>query len=157
MGHYVMVSLWCASSLSNTKFSFLYLRMNNNIVERIWCSVKKKLPDGWGRPLGHINLTNRNKMVAQLRSCPFFFFCIKWSLHLLSFKVHGLQITWKISSLYSNLYFAHPFVFYWLLQWYQSTPAGVTPKTNHTWSWIYIFFYCNIGKAKWPTGWAKYV
>ena len=29
MGHYVMVSLWCESLLTNTRFHFLYFRMNN--------------------------------------------------------------------------------------------------------------------------------
>ena len=29
MGHYVMVSLWCESLSNNTRFCFLYFRMNN--------------------------------------------------------------------------------------------------------------------------------
>ena len=29
MGHFVMVSLWCASLSTNTRFRFLYFRMKN--------------------------------------------------------------------------------------------------------------------------------
>ena len=39
MGHYVMVSLWCESFLTNIS---LYFKMNNIIVKCVWCYIKKK-------------------------------------------------------------------------------------------------------------------
>ena len=40
MGHYVMVSLWYESLLTNTRFLFI---LEWTIVKRIWCWTKKKI------------------------------------------------------------------------------------------------------------------
>ena len=88
MGHCVglMVSLWCAFLSTNTRFRFLYFRMNNCLAYTMLYQVKE-LPNDSGRPLSYNDLTKKNKMAATKKQCFFFVFCIELSVHLLSFKV----------------------------------------------------------------------
>ena len=60
MGHFVTVSLRCASiSLStNTRFRFLYFRMNNFEAYKM-LHQEKELPNDPGRPLSYNNFTDK--------------------------------------------------------------------------------------------------
>ena len=49
MGHFVMVSLWYASSSTNTRFRFLYFRMNNSWAYTM-LHQEKELPNDSGMP-----------------------------------------------------------------------------------------------------------
>ena len=94
MGNYAMVSLWCESLLTNTRFRF---NNNNNdfviiewtIVAHLMLDQQKELPNDSGRPLSYNNFTDKKQNEAVL----FCVFCIELSLHLPLFKVRGLQKT----------------------------------------------------------------
>ena len=103
MGHFVMVSIWCASISTSSRFRFLYFRMNNCKANATLHQVKE-LPNDSGRPLSYNKLPIKNKMAATKKQCFFFFFffffffcvfCIEPSLHLPSFKVRGFTNNYK--------------------------------------------------------------
>ena len=85
MDHFVMLSLWCASLSTNTRFRFLYFRTNNCSVHMM-LHQEKKLPNNSGRPLSYNNFTDK-KNGCYKKQHFFAFFGIKLSFHLLSFKI----------------------------------------------------------------------
>ena len=130
-----MVSLWCEFLLTNTRFHFLYFRVNNCYMCICWYVKKKSFQTTLGGFYVLISLPIKSKMTAAKKQCFFLFVCLfvfSFSVlnsvftYLPSFKVRGLQITinfalvWiNISSRHSNLNFAHHLVIhviYWLLQ-----------------------------------------
>ena len=58
MGQYVMVSLWCESLLTNTRFRFLYFRMNT-CYTHLMLHQEKELSNDSGRPLSYNNFTDK--------------------------------------------------------------------------------------------------
>ena len=88
--HFVKVSLWYASLLTNTRFRFLYFRI---IVKRIWCYIKtKSFQKTQGGFQVIIILPIKSKMAAAKKQC--FLRFLYWNESSLpSFKVRGLQMT----------------------------------------------------------------
>ena len=60
MGHYDMVSLWYASLLTNTRFRFLFFRMNNCLLY-LMLHKGKELPNDSVRPLSYHNFTDKKQ------------------------------------------------------------------------------------------------
>ena len=91
-GHFVKVSLWYASLLTNTRFRFLYFSISI-IVKRIWCYIKTKrfqMTQGGYQVI--IILPIRSKMAAVKKQC-FLRFLYWTESSPPSFKVCGLQMT----------------------------------------------------------------
>ena len=73
VGHFVMISLRCASLSTNTRFCFLYIG-KNNCYAHMMLYQEKELPEDSGRPLGYNNFTvKKNKMAATKKQCFFAF------------------------------------------------------------------------------------
>ena len=60
MGHFVMVSLWCASLLTNTRFRFLYFRIKTCLAYTM-LHQEKELPNESERPLSYNSFTDKKQ------------------------------------------------------------------------------------------------
>ena len=70
MDHYDRVSLWCASLSTNTRFCFLFFRMNNCLAH-LMLYKEKELPKDSGRPLSYNSFTDKKQKWLLLRSSAF--------------------------------------------------------------------------------------
>ena len=89
-GHFVKVSLWYASLLTNTRFRFLYFRI---IVKCIWCHINTKsfqMTQGGYQVI--IVLLIKSNMTAAKKQC--FLWFLYWAESSPPpFKVRSLQMT----------------------------------------------------------------
>ena len=85
MGHYGMVSLWCASLLTDSRFSVLYFKMNNCLAY-LMLHQEKELPNDSGRPLRCNNFTDK-RLSGYHKKLFFCIFCHSYC-HLSLFEAH---------------------------------------------------------------------
>ena len=76
MGYYVMVSLWFASLLCNTRFRSLSLLKNQWTIVFLMFHREKK--DDSGRSLSCMNFTDKNKMVATKKKSFYAYSVLNW-------------------------------------------------------------------------------
>ena len=95
---YVMVSLWCESLLTNTRFRILFKKMNS-CEALLMLYNEKELPNDSGRPLRYHNFTDKKAEWLLLRSYLFlflllylFFFCF---LFFISFPWNHSKSVYK--------------------------------------------------------------
>ena len=69
--------LWCASLSTDTRFCFLYFRMNN-CQAHMMLHQEKELPNDSERPLSYNIFTDKNKMAAIMKQCLFAFSVLNW-------------------------------------------------------------------------------
>ena len=66
MRHYVMVSLWCESLLTNARFRFpLFKNKQSLSAPDVTLKKKEKLPNDSGRPLSYNNFTDKEIAAAK--------------------------------------------------------------------------------------------
>ena len=134
-----MVSLWCASLSTNTRFCFILewtIVKSTHVMSQK--KKKKKLLNSLGRLLSNNELTDKTKWLL-IRSSAFLHLWF-WTecLPIPSFIAPGLEMAINfqlvgmyIFSIHSTLKFAHHFVIHWLLE--SGTSSSVVAwKRIHT-------------------------